>query len=71
MDEVVVASRKGIRYPCLHDEWDSPLGPCTTIAGAELVMWRRILVRKRRPSDPRDDESQCFSRVGRGRTEAE
>jgi hypothetical protein len=34
MDEVVVASRKGIRYPCLHDEWDSPLGPCTTIAGA-------------------------------------
>jgi hypothetical protein len=34
MDELGVASRRGIRYPCLHDKRDSPLGPCTTTTGA-------------------------------------
>jgi hypothetical protein len=29
MDEPIAASRRGICYPCLHDERDSPLGPCT------------------------------------------
>jgi hypothetical protein len=33
MDGPAAASRRGIHYPCLHNEWDSPLGPCTVTTG--------------------------------------
>jgi hypothetical protein len=34
MYEPAAASTKDIRQPCLHAEWDSPLGDSTVTAGA-------------------------------------